>query len=339
MDEQHVRAVGAGSPILHLRCPRDVDPELYRLLLGLVAGVTPMVQALPPSAAVADVSGSIRYFERDPAELALMIRTRALARYGLPVAIGVGPNWTIAAMASREPTQGGVRAVGSSPEAVAAFLHPRPVGELHGIGPAQERTLMTYGVETIGLLANLPESTVQRVLGGKAGRLLSERARGIDRHRVVPAELPHSAAAQRRFPTDTLAPDLVRSALLSLAVELGERLRGRRQAAKAVTLTVTFADRTQLHRSRRLPGGPSAHTDDLRDAAYEVYRSLGLQRARVRAVALRCEQLVDAATVAEQLSFDVGREHRLQAEQAIDALNARFGSGTAGPAAGFPQAG
>ncbi|MFD7284144.1 hypothetical protein ACFV80_46060 [Streptomyces sp. NPDC059862] len=58
------------------------------------------------------------------------------------------------------------RAVGSTPEAVAVFLHPRPVGELHGIGSAQQRTLTTYGVHTIGLLANLPEATVQRVLGG-----------------------------------------------------------------------------------------------------------------------------------------------------------------------------
>lgn len=194
-------------------------------------------------------------------------------------------------------------------------------------------------MHTIGLLANLPEATVQRVLGGKAGRLLRERARGVDRRRVVPAELPHSAAAQRRFPTDTLAPELVSSALLSLAVELGERLRTRRQAAKAVTMTVTFADRTQLHRSRQLPGGPSAHTDDLRDVAYDMYRALGLQRARARAVALRCEQLVDAAAACEQLSFDADREHRLRAEQAIDALNARFDSGTVGPAASYPQAG
>ncbi|MGX1886484.1 lasso peptide biosynthesis PqqD family chaperone [Streptomyces sp. NPDC055287] len=102
----------------------------------------------------------------------------------------------------------------------------------------------------------------------------------------------------------------MRSALLSLAVELGERLRTRQHAPKAVTMTMTFADRTQIHRSRQLPGGPSAHTDDLRDVAYEMYRALGLRRARMRAVALRCEQLVDAAEAAEQLSFDADREPR-----------------------------
>ncbi|MCX4721904.1 DinB/UmuC family translesion DNA polymerase [Streptomyces virginiae] len=118
-----------------------------------------------------------------------------------------------------------------------------------------------------------------------------------------------------------------------------DRLRTRRQAARTITMTVTLADRSQVHRSRQLPGGPSAHTEDLRDTAYEMYRALGFQRARVRGIALRCEQLVDAASVAEQLSFDQGRERRLRAEKAIDLLNARLGSGTVGPAASYRQAG
>lgn len=339
MDDEQREPAGAGSPILHLRCPVDVDPVIYRLLLGLVADVTPVVQAVPPSVLVADVSGSIRFFDRDPAELGLMIRTRAMALYGLPVVIGVGPNWSVAAMASRDALRSGLVAVGAAPEQVAAFLHHRPVGELYGIGRNQEQRLVQFGVHTIGLLAQLPEATVQRVLGGRAGRQLREVARGIDRRVVVPTELPHSTAAQRRFTLDTLSPEAVRAALLSLAVELGDRLRTRRQAARTITMTVTLADRSQVHRSRQLPGGPSAHTEDLRDIAYEMFRALGFQRARVRGIALRCEQLVDAAAVAEQLSFDQGRERRLRAEKAIDLLNARFGSGTVGPAASYRQAG
>lgn len=339
MDTEHEQAAGHGSPILHLRCETGVDEELFRLLLGLVADVTPLVQALPPSALVADVSGSLRYWMRDPAELAAMIRTRALALYGVPVRIGVASSWAVAAMASREPGPRGVCVVGSTTEAVEAFLHPRPVGELYGIGKSQADTLTKFGVHTIGLLANLPEATVQRVLGGRAGRLLRERARGIDRRVIVPAELPHSVSAARSFPVDTLAPDVVRAALLSCAVELGERLRGRQQAAKSVTLTLSFAGTGQLVRSRQLPGGPSAHTDDLRDLAYGLYRAMALQRARVRSVAVRGEQLVAAESVAEQLSLDVMREDRLRAENVVDVLNHKYGSGTVGPAASYRHAG
>ncbi|MFD3890269.1 hypothetical protein [Streptomyces microflavus] len=102
------------------------------------------------------------------------------------------------------------------------------MGELYGIGPAQARTLTAFGVHTVSVLATLPESTVQRILGGRTGRLHHERAKGIDRRAVVPSDLPYSTSAQRRFTIDTLEPTTVRAALLSLAVELGDRLRNRR---------------------------------------------------------------------------------------------------------------
>ncbi|MEW5542754.1 cyanophycin synthetase [Streptomyces cyaneofuscatus] len=175
------------------------------------------MQALPPSVLVADVSGSLRYFDRDPSSLAPDDPDpRALARYGLDVKIGVASTWALAAMASNETGPGGIRTVGAAREEMEAFLYPRPVGDLYGIGSAQARTLTTFGVHSVGILAALPESTVQRILGGRTGRLIHERARGIDRRAVVPSDLPSSASAQRRFPIDTLDPATVRAALLSL---------------------------------------------------------------------------------------------------------------------------
>ncbi|MFW3464286.1 DNA polymerase Y family protein [Streptomyces microflavus] len=211
--------------ILYLRCPADVDPQVYRLLLGLVAEVTPVVQALPPSALVADVSGSLRYFDRDPSGLARMIRTRALARYGLDVKVGVASTWALAAMASNETGPGGIRTVGATREDVEAFLYPRPVGEMYGIGPAQARTLTAFGVHTIGILATLPESTVQRILGGRTGRLIHERAKGLDRRAVIPSDLPYSTSAQRRFPIDTLDPTAVRGARIRAVTARCEQLQ------------------------------------------------------------------------------------------------------------------
>ncbi|MEV3851833.1 hypothetical protein AB0J30_34295 [Streptomyces microflavus] len=96
--------------------------------------------------------------------------------------------------------------------------------------------------------------------------------------------LPYSTSAQRRFTIDTLDPTAVRAALLSLAVELGDRLRNRQQATRTVTLTVTLGGHSQITRSHRLESGPSAHTDDLRQTLYDLYADCGSQRARIRAV-------------------------------------------------------
>ncbi|MEU0429669.1 hypothetical protein ABZ235_40120 [Streptomyces canus] len=59
-------------------------------------------------------------------------------------------------------------------------LGPLPVEALHGIGPRQAAALRDYGVHCLGLLAAVPPATVQRLLGGKVGRLAAVRARGVD---------------------------------------------------------------------------------------------------------------------------------------------------------------
>ncbi|WP_331761909.1 hypothetical protein [Streptomyces sp. NBC_01546] len=97
-------------------------------------------------------------------------------------------------------------------------------------------------------------------------------------------------------------------------------------------------DRSTSTRSRTLTEA-TARTRPITTTAYDMYRALGFQRARVRGIALRCEQLVDAAAVAEQLSFDLSRERQMRVEKAIDLLNARFGSGMVGPASSYRWAG
>ncbi|WP_405512162.1 hypothetical protein [Streptomyces canus] len=126
------------------------------------------------------------------------------------------------------------------------WLGPLPVEALHGIGQRQAALLRDYGVHCVGLLAAVPPSTVQRLLGGKAGRLVAARARGIDPRSVVPRSvvpraLPATASVRHRFDEHTLDGAAVRAALFDLIVRLGTRLRGRGQVARALTLTLKFA--------------------------------------------------------------------------------------------------
>ncbi|WP_199881458.1 hypothetical protein [Streptomyces sp. CB03911] len=96
---------------------------------------------------------------------------------------------------------------------------------LPGVGPVLARSLRRYGIAYVGDLADLPPATLQRVAGGSTGRLLHQRAHGIDLRTVAPAGPPASIAATRRFEHDVLDPDQVRQALLALAGDLGAQLR------------------------------------------------------------------------------------------------------------------
>ncbi|MEU5043020.1 DNA polymerase Y family protein [Streptomyces griseorubiginosus] len=291
-------------------------------LLGLLEEFTPVVEALPPDGALADLRGAERYFKRDAVELASVIRVRALALHGVDCAIGAGPGPMLARMALKDARPGLTRVV---PEgAVADFLADRPVAALPGVGTATARVLCEYGLDTLDRVAAAPLSTLQRLVGARAGRELHEKANGVDRGRVVPNGISRSLATERPFDRDELDPDRHRRALLSAAEELGTRLRALDKVCRTLTLTVRYADRTATTRSRTL-GEPTAHSAALTRAAYGMYEALGLQRARVRSLALRAEGLDPAEQASHQLTFDPTDEKLRRIEEAADRVRAKFG--------------
>ncbi|MGX1269039.1 DNA polymerase Y family protein [Streptomyces phaeoluteigriseus] len=319
-------------------CVRFQLPPMYEAalpgLLRLLAEFTPVVEALPPDGALIDVRGAERYFGRGAVELASVIRVRSLALHGVDCVIGAGPGPMLARMALRDARPGVTCAV--TEDGVREFLDGRPVAALPGVGTATARTLGEYGLDTLGRVAAAPLATLQRLVGARAGRELHEKANGVDRGRVVPDAVSRSLAAERSFGRDELDPHRHRRALLSAAEELGSRLREAGSVCRSLTLTVRYAE---LPRSRRGPsagnpasttrtrtlGEPTAHSADLTRTAYGLYEALGLQRARVRAVALRAEGLTSAEHASHQLTFDPVDEKARRIEEVADRARAKFG--------------
>ncbi|MFE2492255.1 hypothetical protein ACFXGR_55825 [Streptomyces mirabilis] len=318
------------ASVMHVRCPDRLPEDVYRQVLEQLAELSPVVQALPPTAALVELKGALRYHGVDGRRLGEVLRVRTISRLGVDVRVGIGPSITVAATASGQITEpGGILAVG--PGQVTDWLGPLPVEALHGIGPRQAQTLRDYGVHCVGLLAAVPPATVQRLLGGRAGRQAADRARGIDPRPVIPRALPASASVSRTFPRHTLDGAAVRAALLDLVVTLAHQLRGRGQAARGLTLALRFAQGTTWEKTRRLPEA-SAHDDDLRTPAYRLIDAAGLQRGRLTGITLKGEDLIAADQVAEQISFDQAREARLVAEEVSDRIRAKFGPGAIRPA-------
>ncbi|MGW5849530.1 DNA polymerase Y family protein [Streptomyces sp. NPDC055254] len=301
-------------------------PE-YAGVLALLGGFTPDVQALPPDAALADIRAALRYFGCDAGRLAAVVRVRALALHGVDCTAGVAGNPMLARAAVREARPGGALVVPAEPDAVREFLAGKPATALDGVGPGTARTLCSYGLDSVGRIAAAPPAALRRILGARLGREVHERAQGIDRTPVRPGAAAPAVAAERAFDRDELDPVRHRRALLSLTEELGARLRtqgGRGQVCRTLTLSVRCADRTVLTRTRTLAEA-TAHSDTLTEVAYALYTGLGLQRARVRALALRAEGLAPAEGAARQLSFDPQDEKARRLEAVTDRVRVRFG--------------
>ncbi|KJY26510.1 hypothetical protein VR45_36870, partial [Streptomyces sp. NRRL S-495] len=140
--------------ILHLRF-HQVSFETYRELFTVLDDITPTVQALPPDSALLDLTSAQKYFGRGAADLADLLQTRLLARYGLTTSGGIGPTRMHATIAADCTTPGTVRVLPDQ-QAADDFLRQRAVRALPGVGPVLERALVRYGIKTIGDLADLP---------------------------------------------------------------------------------------------------------------------------------------------------------------------------------------
>jgi DNA polymerase-4 len=185
---------------MHVRCPDRLPEETYRQVLEQLADLSPVVQALPPSAALVELKGALRYHNADARHLGEVLRVRTISRLGVDVRVGIGPSITVAATASAQvEAPGGVLAI--DPNHAAAWLATLPVEALHGIGPRQAAVLCDYGVHSVGLLAAIPPATVQRLLGGRAGRT------AVDRAPSSPARCPPPPPCERPSPgTSWTAP-------------------------------------------------------------------------------------------------------------------------------------
>jgi nucleotidyltransferase/DNA polymerase involved in DNA repair len=314
---------------VRFQLPPTHEAALPRLL-GVLEEFTPVMEALPPDGALLDLRGAERYFGRGAVEFASLIRVRTLALYGIDCVVGAGPGPMLARMALRDAAPGVTRVVPREPDAVAEFLAGRPVAALPGVGGSTARTLCEYGLDTIGKVAAAPLSTLQRLTGVRAGRELHEKASGVDRSRVVPNATSRSLAAEHPFECDELDPSRHRRALLSVAGEIGTRLRALEKVCRTLTLTVRYADRSATTRSRTLKE-PTAHSSTLTGTAYRMYEALGLQRARVRAIALRAEGLTPATGASHQLTFDPVDEKVRRIEEVADRARAKFGPHVIGP--------
>ncbi|WP_331730918.1 hypothetical protein OG933_45310 (plasmid) [Streptomyces sp. NBC_00016] len=320
--------------ILHLRfvLPADPDPELPERLRRLLEDFTPRVQLIEPDMAVLDLTGALPYWKRDARSVSELVQLRALAFFGLRSSAGVAPNRMLAAMACALTGPGRRTVIDDSPEAITSFLRPRPVRELPGVGAKAAATLTEYGLHTVGDVADVPQLTLQRLLGARAGRALHERAHGRDTTAVDPTPAPASISAEHRFTRDELDPAQHRRALIALANQLGARLRDSGQIAAGLTCTVRYADHSSTRRAHTLTEA-THHTVLLARAAYAIYDLLGLQRARVRSITLRADALRPDEQATRQLTLDQGDDKPLALEAVADRARSRYGHDVIYPAA------
>ena len=242
------------------RCPHAVfvTPrhavyrEYSRAVWDAVRQVVPTVERTGLDEGYLDV-GEVASDFLQARRVAEAVQAAVRGATSLSASLGVASCKVVAKVASDRRKPGGLTVVPAGRE--AEFLAPFDVRRLPGVGPKSEQRLRRAGMETIGQLAALEDAELRRLLPGKVGHLLRDRARGID-----PRSLEHtvgrvSVSHEETFEQDVGDPAVLHAELRRMAARLAEHLSARGEAARTITTKVRYPDFAIRSRSTTLPGG------------------------------------------------------------------------------------
>jgi DNA polymerase-4 len=297
------------------------DMEKYarvgRQVRELMFKLTPLVEPVSIDEAFMDLSGTARLHGMSPAKALASFAGEVETSLGITVSIGLSCNKFLAKIASDLDKPRGFAVLGGTE--AAAFLAPKPVALIFGVGKMAQQRLARDGLRTIGDLQRAGESELRRRYGVEGARL-ARLARGLDDRPVRAEREAKSISAETTFDRDIADFRPLELRLWRLAEKVSARLKTNALAGSTVTLKLKTADfriRTRaqsLSHPTQLAGRIFAAGRDLlaRETDGTMFRLIGIGLSAL------CD--ADGADFADLID-----RRSAEAEQAIDRLRERFG--------------
>lgn len=263
---------------------------------------------------------------RSGQEVAEEIRQTVKRELGLTVSIGVSFTKVFAKLGSDMKKPDAVTVISTAD--FREKIWPLDAGELIYVGRATVGRLAGCGIRTIGELANADPDLLRRLLGIN-GLKLWRSANGADGARVMQQDFVSPVKSVGHGITcvsDLETAEEVRRVMLSLAQDVGHRLRVHGLTASGVQIAVRGTDLGIRQYQCRLPVCTQLPCE-LAAAGFELFRRQ-YRGERVRALTIRAIELFPQ-NIPEQLSLFIDRERRdrrIRLEDTVEEIRRRFGT-------------
>ena len=242
------------------RCPEavfirprhSVYREYSHHVWETVRGVVPTVEKTGLDEGYLDI-GDVAGDFLAARKVAEAVQTAVRASTSLSSSLGVASSKVVAKVASDHRKPAGLTVV--PPGSEARFLAKFDVRRLPGVGPKAEERLVAAGVETIGALATLVDADLERLLPGSVGRVLRDRARGIDPRGLELQTERISISVENTFERDLTDRAQLHAELRRMAERVARHLQETGRVARTVSTKVRYTDFSIRSRSTSLRAG------------------------------------------------------------------------------------
>jgi DNA polymerase-4 len=291
-----------------------------REVRALMFQLSPLVEPLSIDEAFLDLSGTERLHGMIPAQSLARFASEVESRIGITVSIGLSANKFLAKIASDLDKPRGFSVLGQ--DEAKAFLAPKPVTFIWGVGKVFGETLAHDGYRTIADLQRADETDLMRRYGVE-GQRVARLARGVDQRFVIPDRETKSVSAETTFARDLSDLRALERLLWDLSERVSGRLKAKSIAGTTVTLKLKTADFRLRTRARSLPA-----PTQLAATIFDCGRELLVREAdgtKFRLIGIGVSGLGDAEGADPADLVNQRAQRSAAAEHAVDRLRGRFG--------------
>jgi len=307
------------------RCPHAVvvKPnmakyvEVGREVRKRMRDLTPLVEPLSIDEAFLDLTGTDRLHGMSTARVLARFAVAVERELGITVSIGLSANKFLAKIASDLDKPRGFAVL--APSEAPAFLAPKPVGFIYGVGAVSAAKLANDGFRLIGDLQRADERDLMRRYG-EEGLRLARLSRGIDGRRVDPDRETKSVSAETTFDRDIGDFRPLEQHLWHLCEKVSSRLKAQGLAGATVTLKLKSADFKIRTRARSV-GSPTQLAARIFAAGRDLLKNeIGATRFRLIGIGVSALDETGGDDLADLID-----RRTAKAEHAVDALRSKFG--------------
>ncbi|MEA3253629.1 MAG: DNA polymerase IV [Chloroflexota bacterium] len=322
--------IHAGMPLTAARrlCPQAVfiraNLARYRdasvRFMAILADFSPCIEPLGLDEAYLDATGCEGLYGSFH-QMAVTLRERIHRELKLTASVGIASCKVVAKIASDLCKPDGLLEIAPGEE--YHFLSPLPIAKLPGVGQKTERVLRGMSITTIGELASLPLSVVEKRLG-KFGVIIHRCASGVDERRVEEHGEAKSISREVTFTQDTLERRFLEANLHRLCRHVSAELRCQGKKASCVTLKLRYADFKTITRQTTLKGASNVSQVIFAIALQLLNESLAQKGKAIRLIGVRVSSLSGEEG---QLGMFVAETKKLEClDRAIDQIRGKYGS-------------
>ncbi len=262
-----------------------------------------------------DLTGMDKFF--GCYKLASELRTQITKETGLPISFGMSTNKTVSKVATGEAKPDNQMKIDFGNE--KTFLAPLAVKKIPMIGKKTAFMLNRMGVQKIHTLQEMPMELLEKAFG-KNGKIMWQKANGIDHSPIIPYHEKKSISTERTFMQDTIDTRKLLDFIIAMVEQLAYELRYSHKVCSTISIKLRYADFQTVSKQKSIPYTAVDHT--LIAHAKELFGALYNRRVRIRLVGIR---LSDLAGGGHQIDLFADDDKTINLYKAMDAMKTRYG--------------